>query len=121
MLLQNLLHITLALLCYLQHICICDPLDSMSYARCGILLLNQIPTIKPINQYATFTLHCTMYNKYTEYLYFIMFVHYTSLQDIQSGVQGVYKVSAVFKLHLLPTTYYNVDTRITLWINFYVH
>ena len=53
--LQNLLHITLALLCNLQHICICDPLDSLSYARYGILLFNQIPTIKPINQYTTFT------------------------------------------------------------------
>ena len=57
MLLQNLMHITLALLCYLQHICICDPLGSMSYARYGILFFNKIPTIKPINQYATFTLH----------------------------------------------------------------
>ena len=55
MLLQNLLHITLALLCFLQHICICDP--SMSYARYEILFFNQIPTIKPINQYATYTLH----------------------------------------------------------------
>ena len=54
MLLQNLLHITLALLCYLQHTF--DPLDSMSYARYGILFFIQIPTIKPINQYATFTL-----------------------------------------------------------------
>ena len=55
MLLQNLLHITLALLCYLQHTF--DPLDSMSYARYGILFFNQIPTIKPINQYATLTLY----------------------------------------------------------------
>ena len=64
MLLQNLLHITLALLCYLQHICICDPLDSMSYTRYGILFFNQIPIIKPINQYATFTLHHSYLNFY---------------------------------------------------------
>ena len=55
MLLQNVLHITLSLLCNLQHICIYDPLDSMSYARYGILFSHQIPTIKLIYQYATFT------------------------------------------------------------------
>ena len=74
LLLHNLLHIiTLALSCYLQHICICDPLDSISYARYGILIFNQIATIKPINLYATFSLTIAILSPVSFLAYIIFF------------------------------------------------